>query len=58
LSSILIVDDESLVRRMTRIALERAGHRVAEAADGADYTIGKPFNIPELVALVARALAA
>ena len=23
---------------------------------GADYTIGKPFNVPELVALVDRAL--
>lgn len=119
LASILIVDDENLVRSMTRTALERAGHRVAEAANGdealallererfdlavidlimpekegietiahirrlpyglkivaasgggkarldllpiarragADYTIGKPFNIPELVALVARAL--
>ena len=74
MASILIVDDEALVRSMTRTALERAGHRVADAAHGAealalldllpiarkagaDYTIGKPFNIPDLLALVSRALA-
>jgi CheY-like chemotaxis protein len=119
-ASILIVDDEALVRSMTRTALERAGHRVADAANGAealalldresfdlavidlimpekegietivqirergyglkiiaasgggaarldllpiarkagaDYTIGKPFNSPDLLALVQRALA-
>ncbi len=119
MATILIVDDEELVRRMTRTALQRAGHAVSEAENGAkaldllasqhfdlavidlimpekegietirqirqrdqririiaasgggaarldllplaqkfgaDYTIGKPFNVPELVALVDRAL--
>ncbi len=31
---ILVVDDEPLIRRMVATALERAGHRVTEAADG------------------------
>jgi CheY-like chemotaxis protein len=119
-ADILIVDDEELVRSMMRTALQRAGHRVAEAANGAegldllarekfdlaiidlimpekegietivqarrrgldvkiiaasgggaakldllplaeksgaDHTIRKPFNLPDLVALVERALA-
>jgi YesN/AraC family two-component response regulator len=33
---ILVVDDEELVRTPLRIALERAGHTVEEAADGQD----------------------
>lgn len=120
MADILIVDDEELVRGMIRTALQRAGHRIAEAANGAegldllgqqhfdlaiidlimpekegietiaqarrsgldmkiiaasgggaakldllplakksgaDHTIRKPFNLPELVALVERALA-
>jgi CheY-like chemotaxis protein len=119
LAYILIVDDEALVRSMARTALQRAGHRVQEAANGAeglerlaqeefdlaiidlimpemqgldaimqirargqgvkiiaasgggaarldllplarksgaDHTIGKPFNVSELVALVGLAL--
>lgn len=120
MARILIVDDEDLVRRMTRTALQRAGHEVQEAENGvdaldllarepfdlavidlimpekegidtiqqirqrghglriiaasgggaarldllplaqkygADHTIGKPFDLAELVALVDRALA-
>jgi CheY-like chemotaxis protein len=116
---ILVVDDEELVRRMLATALQRAGHRVSEARDGAealtllarepfdlaiidlimpekegietiaqirrggqgikiiaasgggaarldllplaiksgaDFTIGKPFQLPELVGLVDKAL--
>jgi two-component system chemotaxis response regulator CheY len=34
-AKILIVDDSSLARRMTRQALEEAGHTVEEATDGA-----------------------
>jgi two-component system chemotaxis response regulator CheY len=34
-SKILIVDDSSLARRMTRQALEESGHTVEEATDGA-----------------------
>jgi PAS domain S-box-containing protein len=32
--TILLVEDEELVRRMTRTVLERSGYRVLEAADG------------------------
>jgi two-component system, OmpR family, response regulator len=32
---ILVVDDDAHVREVVRFALERAGHRVSEAADGA-----------------------
>jgi CheY-like chemotaxis protein len=31
---VLIVDDEAMVRDLYRLGLERAGHRVIEAADG------------------------
>ncbi len=120
MADILIVDDEELVRSMMRTALQRAGHRIVEAANGAeglellgreefdlaiidlimpekegietivqarrnglgmkiiaasgggaakldllplakksgaDHTIRKPFNLPDLIALVERALA-
>ena len=33
---ILVVDDEELLRRTLRTALERAGHEVEEAVDGGD----------------------
>ncbi len=119
MAHILVVDDEDLVRGMICTALQRAGHRIAEAANGAealallgrerfdlaiidlimpekegietiqqirrdgqgvkiiaasgggaarldllplaiksgaDHTIGKPFDLQELIALVQRAL--
>lgn len=119
MARILVVDDEPLVRTMARTALQRAGHDLGEAANGAealaalererfdlaiidlimpekqgletimqiragghdlkiiaasgggtarldllplaeksgaDFTIGKPFDLAELVALVRRAL--
>src|SRR5262245_44724316 len=31
---ILLIDDEDVLRRMTRLLLERSGHEVEEAADG------------------------
>ena len=34
MGSVLIADDDVLVRRVLRAALERRGHRVAEADDG------------------------
>jgi CheY-like chemotaxis protein len=33
-SRILIIDDEGVLRRVARLALEAAGHEVDEAADG------------------------
>jgi CheY-like chemotaxis protein len=36
MASILIMDDDQAVRTMMRRALERAGHRVSEAQDGAE----------------------
>ena len=36
MASILIMDDDQAVRHMMRRALERAGHRVSEAEDGAE----------------------
>ena len=35
-ATILVAEDEPSVRRLTRTALERAGHRVIEAVDGDD----------------------
>ena len=32
--NILLIDDEPLVRKTMRVALERAGHQVVEAANG------------------------
>lgn len=34
MAQVLVVDDEVLVRETVRIALQRAGHQVTEAADG------------------------
>lgn len=36
MASILVIDDEASVRRLLRLLLERAGHRVVEARDGAE----------------------
>jgi two-component system OmpR family response regulator len=36
LANILIADDDSHIREVVRFALERAGHRVVEASDGAE----------------------
>src|SRR5829696_4299333 len=34
-AEVLVVEDEDDVRRLVRVLLERAGHRVVEASDGA-----------------------
>ncbi len=34
MARILVIDDEDVVRRLLRAALERAGHEVIEASDG------------------------
>lgn len=36
MASILIIDDDDAVRRMLRTVLDRAGHHVLEARDGAE----------------------
>lgn len=46
---ILIVDDESSIRRVLRIVLERAGHEVSEAANGADALERISAARPELM---------
>src|SRR4051794_35266319 len=46
MAKLLVVDDSSLSRRITRGILERAGHTVAEAADGLaaleQYAVDRP----------------
>ncbi|HEX2167983.1 MAG TPA: response regulator [Longimicrobiales bacterium] len=36
MASVLIIDDDTSIRRVLRTALERAGHQVEEAGDGAE----------------------
>jgi two-component system chemotaxis response regulator CheY len=36
MASVLIIDDDTSIRRMLRTALERAGHAVEEAGNGAE----------------------
>jgi PAS domain S-box-containing protein len=48
---VLVVDDEASVRRVARRLLERAGHRVSEAADGQEalHLCTKTSEPPDLV---------
>lgn len=48
--SVLIADDDSLVRRVVRMAFESRGYRVHEAAD-ADAVITSTFDHLDLVVL-------
>jgi two-component system chemotaxis response regulator CheY len=50
-AKILVVDDSSLARRMTRLALEEMGHTVEEAADGAQALERYFLNRHDLVIL-------
>ena len=52
--NILVVDDEPTLRRTIRIALESAGHRVAEAADQAQALARVAEAKPHLVLLDLR----
>ena len=36
MANILVIDDEAPVRRLVALALEKQGHRVSEAGDGAE----------------------
>jgi DNA-binding response OmpR family regulator len=46
---ILIIDDDELVRRTLRRALEDAGHKIAEAVDGRDGVAKFEAMKPDLV---------
>ena len=48
---ILIVDDESAIRRLLRVTLERASYRVKEAATGREALDRVAFDTPALVLL-------
>jgi two-component system, chemotaxis family, chemotaxis protein CheY len=50
-AKVLIVDDSSLARRMTRQALEEMGHTVEEATDGATALERYFLNRHDLVVL-------
>jgi|WetSurMetagenome_2_1015567.scaffolds.fasta_scaffold24462_2 CheY-like chemotaxis protein len=49
MGTILVVDDDVLVRRMMRRLLERAGHRVSEAANGLEALEALKGGRPDLV---------
>ena len=50
-SRVLVVDDEAAIRRLLRVALERAGHAVVEAADARAAVAALGIDKPELVLL-------
>ena len=49
IAHILVVDDEAMVRRTLRAALELAGHRVREAEDGDSCLIAVRAEAPDLI---------
>lgn len=51
MASILIVDDEDLVRKVVRVVLEAEGHQVAEAATPDEALAEAERSSPELVIL-------
>lgn len=50
-SSVLIADDDSLVRGVLRMALARAGYSVIEARDAAEVIDSAHTHAPDLVVL-------
>jgi DNA-binding response OmpR family regulator len=50
-AAVLVVEDEEDVRRLVRVLLERAGHTVAEASNGADALQQLRGAQPDLVVL-------
>jgi two-component system KDP operon response regulator KdpE len=50
-SKLLIVDDEAPIRRLIRIALERAGYRVIEAGNAREALNALAIDKPEIVLL-------
>ena len=51
MASILVVDDDGIVRDALNVFLTRAGHRVITAADGANGLLAFKNNAPDLVIL-------
>lgn len=49
MAHILIVDDETALRRTLRVILEAAGHTVAEAGDGDEALVTFTTEAPDLV---------
>ena len=49
--TVLVVDDESNLRKMMRLYLEREGFRVVEAANGRDALYVARYEKPDLVLL-------
>ena len=49
MTTVLIIDDEAAVRRLVRLALERDGHAVVEAADGAQGVERFAASRPDVV---------
>jgi two-component system OmpR family response regulator len=51
MASILVVDDDGHIRQVVRYALERAGHEVREAKDGAEALREVEREAPDLLVL-------
>jgi two-component system OmpR family response regulator len=51
MARVLVVDDDSHIRQVVRYALERAGHVVREAADGAEALRAVSAETPDLIVL-------
>jgi two-component system OmpR family response regulator len=51
LADILVVDDDGHIREVVRFALERAGHSVREAANGAEALRSAQASPPDLIVL-------
>jgi two-component system OmpR family response regulator len=51
MASILVVDDDGHIRQVVRYALERAGHTVREAKDGAEALRSVQEQAPDLIVL-------
>jgi two-component system, OmpR family, response regulator len=51
MARVLVVDDDSHIRQVVRYALERAGHVVSEARDGAEALRAVAADTPDLIVL-------
>ena len=51
MADILVVDDDGHIREVVRFALEKAGHAIREARDGAEALRAVEQRVPELIVL-------